>query len=92
MSLPPCLPAPGHTVTPQPEHLQLLGLHLMLLSAPQTHILRTATSGLTILLLPDLGVERVYFSEDDRRKGRPSSHTYQHCLSSHSSGHLEQEH
>lgn len=62
------------------------------LSAPQTLILRTATSGLTILLLPDSDVERAYFSEDDRRKGSASSHTYQHCLSSSGSGHLEQEH
>lgn len=62
------------------------------LSVPQTLILRTAISGLTILVLPDSDVEGAYFSEDDGQKGRLSSHIYQHCLSSSSLGHLEHEH
>jgi len=36
------------------------------LSAPQTLILRMATSGVMGLLLPDSGVETADFSEDDR--------------------------
>ena len=41
-----------------------------------------ATSGLIALLLPDSDVEIAYFSEDDRREGRPSSRTHQRRLSS----------
>lgn len=52
------------------------------LFAPQTLILRMATSGLIVLLLPDSDVETAYFSEDDRREGSPSSRTHQLRLNS----------
>lgn len=50
--------------------------------APQTLILRMVASELIILLLPDSDTETAYSSEDNRLKGRPSSCTHQHRLSS----------